>query len=92
MIKEVRTRLDSANQTPFSSSINHLIQSKASCQSHFCRNLIAAIAELTDKRAEIEERPLTTVSKFFFLLRTLQLIDCICLGANSSDMHNKVES
>ena len=27
---------------------------------------------------------------FFFLLRTLQLIDWICLGANSSEMHNKV--
>ena len=32
----------------------------------------------------------TTVSKFFFLLRTLQLIDWIFLGANSSEMHNKV--
>ena len=28
--------------------------------------------------------------KDFFLLRTLQLIDWICLGANSSEMHNKV--
>ena len=33
----------------------------------------------------------TSVSKFFFLLlRTLQLVDWICLGANSSEMHNKV--
>ena len=30
--------------------------------------------------------------KVFFLLRTLQLIDGICLGANSSEMHNKVGS
>ena len=28
----------------------------------------------------------------FFLLRTLQLLDWICLGANSSKMHNKVGS
>ena len=30
--------------------------------------------------------------KVFFLLRTLQLIDWICLGAKSSEMHNKVGS
>ena len=52
--------------------------------------MIKTIKMIKDDQDDQGDQAQLFQSFFFLLLRTLQLIDWICLGANSSEMHNKV--